>query len=412
MLRWDGRVDDGGDDDIDDWMKRRNADVAKLNNPEAEASGRDAWEAATRDGTNITAQTPLDLRSLGAAQLACGPSPTANEVMQQLRAGARGAQDAVFLGHANEIGSAVGAIPAWLSGEPVGARYQTLLQQGRDQDRFDEIHYPVARGVGEVVGTVGSLLATDGLAAAAAPRFASRAYSAARTLPSLTATGRARLAAGGAGVGLAGQGYSDVLSRHTSNWRDYASSAFSGAAAVSSAPKIGAVYAGGLGGGARYLADVALNGVQPQVDQMGRDIATGGYLGFAGRVAGEGESNALDIRAKGRLGEALTRARLALDGEEVVGRQQTIKLAQGRSTRPDFTLRPDPNTGKPRWPDGKFGPTARPTNSQKLAEEFFPGSYQYYHWMPRQVGQVLGSTLSAFGVPMLNRSDDPAAVSP
>jgi hypothetical protein len=183
MLGWPTRVDDGEDDDIADWMARRNADVANLNDPEADTAGRDAWNAATRDGTNIAAQTPLDLRSLGVAQLACGPSPAANGVWEQVRAGARGAQDAVFLGHANEVGSAIGSIPALFSGDSVGGRYQALLQQGRDQDRFDEIHYPVARGVGEVVGTIGSLVATDGMAAAAAPRFAARAYSAARAMP-------------------------------------------------------------------------------------------------------------------------------------------------------------------------------------------------------------------------------------
>lgn len=391
-------------------MERRNDWVARLADPETEAAGRDAWDASTRDGTNVDAQTPLDLRSLGAAQLACGSPPNANDGLQQLRAGARGAQDAVFLGHANEVGSALGSIPALFSGEPVVARYQSLLQQGRDQDRFDEVHYPVARNVGEVVGTVGSLLATDGLAAA--PRLVGSASQAARTLPSLTARGRVRLAASGAGVGLAGQAYSDVLSDHPSSWRDYVSSAISGAAVASSAPKIGAVYAGAFGGGSRSLADSTLNGAWPQVDQMARDATAGGYLGLGGQVAGERGSNALDIRAKGRLGENLTRAKLALDGEEVMGEQQTVKLGPRRSTRPDFTLAPDPITGRPRFPEAKFGPTARPTSSQRLTEKFFPGSYQYYYWMPQDVGRIIGSAATPFGVPMLDRSDDTAMASP
>jgi hypothetical protein len=411
-MGWAGRIDDSDDDEIQDWMGRRHAAVLKLNDPETEGAGRDAWDASTRDGTSIAAQTPLDLRLLGAARRACEPGPTANDVIQQLRAGARGAGDAILLGRENEIGSVVGSIPALFRGEPVGPRYQALLQRGRDQDRFDEIHYPVARGVGEVAGTVASLVATDGLAAAAAPKFASSAYSAARAIPALTVQARARLAAVGAGVGFAGQAYSDALAGRRSNWRDYLSSATSAAVVASSAPRIGAIRAGGLGGGARYLASAALNGTRPQVDQLGRDIAAGGYLGFVGQLAGESESNRLDIRDKGRLGENLTQARLALDGEEVVGRQQTVKLGPRRSTRPDFTLRPDPRTGKPRFPDGKFGPTARPTNSQRLTESFFPGSYEYYYWMPHHVGQILGSTLSGFGIPMLDRSDDPAAVSP
>ena len=54
-------------DDIDDWMARRNAEVARR--PDAEAAGREAWNQATRSGQNLGAARPNDLVRLGVQSL-------------------------------------------------------------------------------------------------------------------------------------------------------------------------------------------------------------------------------------------------------------------------------------------------------------------------------------------------------
>jgi hypothetical protein len=408
MLGWSMRNDGGEVDDIADWMARRNADVATLNDPDTDAAGRDAWNVATRDGTNVAAQTPLDLRSLGAVQLACGPSPAAGGVWQQVRAGARGAQDAIFLGHANEIGAAMGSVPALISGEPVGPRYQALLQQGRDQDHFDEVHYPVARGVGEVAGTIGALVATDGMAAAAAPRFAAGAYSAARAMPAMTRAERASVALGGAGMGVAGQGVADFTAGRTPDWRDYVASGLDGATVTSGAARIRPVLAAASGAGVRSAADAVLHRRAPDIEQMSADMVGAGYLGGAGGVVGERGSNRLDWRVKGKLGERLSDAKSVAQGNPPARWQFRQPLENGQTTVVDSGLTHGPQD----FVESKFGPTARLRGPQIAAHQQFPGRYRDDYWMPSHVGKITGSVLAAFGVPMLDQPGVPDPRSP
>jgi hypothetical protein len=400
MLGWPTRSDDSDDQDIAEWMARRNADVANLNDPEAESAGRDAWNAGTRDGTNVAAQTPLDLRSLGAVQLACGPSPAAGGVWQQVRAGARGAEDAVFLGHANEVGSALGSIPALVSGDPVGARYEALLRQGRDQDRFDEIHYPIARNIGEVVGTVGALAATDGLAAAAIPKFGAAAFSAARAMPAMTRTERASIALGGAGLGVLGQGYSDILSDHRSPWTDYVSSALGGAGATSTAARMGPMLGGASGAMIRSFSEGALNDRLPDLTDTSHDMVGAGYLGAFGKVVGEQESNRLHSWDKGDLGEAMSDLKSYAQGNPTIARQVPKRVSNGGRTVVDSI-----NRGPQPYVESKFGPTANLSPSQRAWQADNPGQVRNDFWMPHHVGQITGSVLSSLGVPMIDGWD-------
>lgn len=400
------RTDDDDVDDVADWMARRNAHVANLNDPQADAAGRDYWNVATRDGTNIAARTPLDLRSIGAVQLACGSSPAAGGVWQQVRAGARGAQDAIFLGHANEVGAAMGSVPELISGEPVGPRYQSLLQQGRDQDQFDEIHYPVARGVGEVAGTIGALVATDGMAAA--PRFAASAYSAARAMPAMARTERASVALGGAALGVAGQGAADLIAGRTPDWRDYVASGVGGALTTSSVARIRPVLAAASGAGARSAADAALNGRVPDIDQMSADMVDAGYLGGVAGLVGERGSNNLDWRVKGKQGERLSDAKSVAQGNLPTRWQFRQPLANGRWTVVDSALKRGPQD----FVESKFGPTAKVRGPQIAAHKQFPGRYRDDYWMPSHVGQITGSMLAAFGVPMLDQPSEPQPSAP
>ena len=62
-------------DDIGDWMARRNADVHHFAR-DAEATGRKAWEQATRTGENLAAMRSSDLAVLGAKMLKGGGPPS------------------------------------------------------------------------------------------------------------------------------------------------------------------------------------------------------------------------------------------------------------------------------------------------------------------------------------------------
>jgi hypothetical protein len=63
-----GAFDD--DDDIDDWMAQRNAEVAGRD--AAETAGRDAWDQATRSGKELDAPQPSDVVRLGTPAISAG----------------------------------------------------------------------------------------------------------------------------------------------------------------------------------------------------------------------------------------------------------------------------------------------------------------------------------------------------
>jgi hypothetical protein len=411
--RWDDHQGPDDDGDINTWMPWRTDQAAKLNSPEAEVAGRDAWNASTRSGENLAAKTPSQLRALGATETA-NAQPVAPAIgadligprnADRLRAAARGSVDAALGGHGDDAEAFVGALPGLFSGKGFGPSYNAARQRARIQDRFDEQNYPVSRGAGEIVGTVGSLLATDGLAAAAVPRFAMEGSAFAR-MPALTKAEIWKAQAAGAGLGVVGQAASDVGAGRRPDPRDYASAALGGAAMASAAQGASPTFAAAAGAAATAASKSALRGRAPTVAQVAGAMTGAGYFGAAGQVVGERGSNGLDWRDKGKLGENLTEIRLRAQGEKIVARQQHVGLGQRRSTRPDFTLTPDPVTGAPRWPDGKFGPYARPSNSQQLAETIYPGSYRYYPWMPSHVGKITGAALSAFGSPLFQRPTD------
>ena len=246
MRLWPGDdLDDG--DDVERWMAKRAADVAQLNDPQSDAAGRDAWATATKQGYDLSASTPFDVRALGAAQLACGnpPSDALDQMIERARAAGRGATDAVLLGHGDEAEAAVRSLPALFSDQPITSRFHQMMQSARDQDQYDQIHYPLSRGLGEAAGTALDVVATDGVAAAMAPRLAATAVGHARDVqhdPGKSRPGRDGTRAYRSGrhgcalrppVGLAG------LCRRSAGWRGNGCHGWAFSAGANRGPRLG-----------------------------------------------------------------------------------------------------------------------------------------------------------------------------
>jgi hypothetical protein len=56
---------DAGPSDIKNWMAQRQSDVQRLLQG-AEAAGRGLWAQSTKTGQNLPAQSPQDVKALGA----------------------------------------------------------------------------------------------------------------------------------------------------------------------------------------------------------------------------------------------------------------------------------------------------------------------------------------------------------
>lgn len=397
MKTWrDDDLDDG--DDIETWMARRAGDVAKLNDPQSESLGRDAWATATRNGHDLSAPTPGDVRALG-AQIACAPNLTvvADDFLPRAKAAGRGVVDAVAMGHGDEVEAGVRSIPTILSGGPIGSRFHQFLDEANSQDRYDQAHYPISRGTGELIGTGLALLGTDGAAGAMVPRLTT---STARTVSAMTGLERTNVALAGAGAGVAGQGLNDLLSGRLSDWRGYASSALGGATTAAAGGSLSPTYAAALGGAIASTANGLLNG---QADLTGVEHAAvgAGYLGGAGRVAGERRSNSLHFRDKGKLGEALSDAKSFARGNPVVDTQVRQNLTNGRWTVLDSVLANGPEDAV----ESKFGPTASLSKNQRAYQGQNPGRLRVDYWMPSHVGQIAGRALSILGAPTIDWAD-------
>ncbi|HLZ73986.1 hypothetical protein [Phenylobacterium sp.] len=398
MRLWsDGELDD--DSDISSWMAKRAGDVARLNDPQSEAAGRDAWAAATQRGADLSAPTPLDVRALGAAQLACGspPSSSLDELVERARAVGRGATDGVLFGYGDQAEAAIGSVPALFTGQPVGSRFHQLVQAARDQDQYDQIHYPLSRGLGEAGGTALDILATDGAAATIAPRLATTAV---RAMPALSNATRARVALGGAALGVVGQGATDVLSHHPSGWRDYVGAAAGGGAMAASGGRLRPVPTAALGAGVTSTLDGLLNR-DFDSENVGHSMVAGGGFGGVGQLAGEYWSNGLRPWQKGKLGEALSDAKSFFEGNPTAERQVPRSLSGGGRTILDSTLVDGPVEAT----ESKFGPWARPTPNQLRYQAQNPGTVRNDHWMPPHVGQIAGQGLSALGLPAVDWAD-------
>jgi hypothetical protein len=389
-----------GLNDIETWMKQRAADVARLNDPGAELLGRNLWASTTQTDAPISAPTPSDVRTLGASQLDCGPqtATTLNAALERARAAGRGAEDAVLVGYGDNVEAGLRSIPSLFSGAPIGSSYEGFLRQAQDQDSYDQAHYPLSRALGEVAGTGLALIGTDGAAAALVPKLTT---SAARAMPALTGVERGRLALGGAGAGVVGQGAFDTLTDHSSGWRDYVGAALGGATVAATGGRLRPVPTAALGGAVASATDGLLNNGQIDPTGVEHSMVAAGYLGGAGQAAGERGSNGLDFRDKGKLGESLSRMKAFAQDNHVTSSQVRQTLANGKTTILDHVL----SFGPQDVLESKFGPKAVIRPNQKAFMAQSPDRMAVQYWMPAHVGKIAGGAFATLGLPGIDWAD-------
>lgn len=315
------------------------------------------------------------------------PTPFASSAVQQGRAGVSGAVDAFTMGAADPVTSAVRATftpgaNAWID------RYGANMRVAQAQDQYDAQAYPVARMVGQGVGTVGAVAALGATGLAAAGAVGRLAPTAGRLVPQV---GHVLRVAGatGAGAGIAGQSISDLASGRLSPVTDYVGAGVGGGIGGLSAPYVGATQGGAIAGGAIPAAQAIFSGRLPSVDEVSQG-AVGGAL-FGSIVGGIGAKRAgdLSVHAKGRLGEQLSRANTYLRGEipSPIKAKPRVVL-EGGSRRNGYIV-PDQQTNTGRLVEAKFGERAGLSRNQMRAiKEGVPLNVE--SWLDRDIAAVFG----------------------
>jgi hypothetical protein len=417
---------------IEQWIPERE-DLRRLTQV-AEAKGRAVWNDATRAGKRVLATQPSDVIRLGKRALQEGrsvPAATkyvgvaqrigttigdtaraqggrivaavrpstqaaqkaAREIAAAVRpaveptyASVRGAQDALTLGLGDVSWAAAGAALDRLSGKDFQDAYATRIQREHERDRYDAQHHGAARLVGQVGGTALQVLATGGIGGAATTglRMSRAAPLLARELGVISGAG--------AGAGVLAQSEADTLSGRTGTLGDYAGAALGGAIAAPLALRLRAGPAAGVGGVVTSLAQDGFNGrlrsgadIEAAV-QNARQAALLGAL--VGGVASGGAANwvdALPIRAKGELGEALSRVRTAARGQRTAAGPKTRELLP----REGYIVPDSRSIGS----DGlvldiiesKFGKRARLSHGQARALDELT-NFRLDHFLPRDIG--------------------------
>jgi hypothetical protein len=140
----------------------------------------------------------------------------------------------------------------------------------------------------------------------------------------------------------------------------------------------------------RDVYDSVNRGVAKRLGEIG---GVGLALGDVG-VLGAESSAALPIRAKGVLGEGLSAAKTVLKGDWPVGFQVRHALQNGLKTVVDH------DTAKGISVEAKFGPWARLTKNQRMAQAQWGDLYRVDRWGPRHVGGIAAGAaapVAAFG---------------
>jgi hypothetical protein len=305
-----------------------------------------------------------------------------------LGAGWNAGVNTATLGLADKVGAASAATLSALRGQDWYNRYKDVRDQQTARDQFDASHHAFARRVGQAVGTIAGIAATDGLTAApaASARIAFTAPELEPTVASMIRYLRPWGAAAGvgAGAGVVGQGAADAASGHISDPQTYASDALGGAAGgigtLARSPALGAAADAVVNGAAHS----ALTGQPISPIDMAENALAGGYLGLLGHVAGTQWADNLDWREKGRLGEFMAKRTSNILGDDVA-KGLRFDVSGGK------TLSDHVADGAP--VEAKFGYKARLSKRQNEAFNELP-DYRVYHFLPPDVGRITGGLLA------------------
>lgn len=390
-----------------DYYRRRRREVEELGR-QAEAAAHKVYGDALRAGRELVLRTPAEVARYGADVLAgrkpppaaapkavavtvksaaAKPKPVARpapasavqRTVDQGLAAARGAQDAFTLGLGDRAYAGVRALNDAANGADLGAAWQSRMSAERARDQYDARNYRAARTVGEVVGTglgfaalgpVDAVLSGGVRIAQAAPMIAREA---------------AVLGGVGAGGGVAAQALMDIQNRRLSSAGDYLGSAAGGAAAAVASAKGRPGQAGAIGGATTAVTQDVLNGRPADWGDASRAALAGGYMAAPFGLAGRRYSDGLPMTEKGKLGEAMGRVRTAANGRMPVQGGERVKLPGGKIT----VL--DEGDSLAYMSEQKFGRSIRRLSpNQQKAYDYFGDRYRVDHFLPRDVGVVVG----------------------
>ncbi len=274
-------------------------------------------------------------------------------------------------------------------------RYQANLAREQARNAYDAEHRSAAQAVGNLAGTGLGLFAMGPMegAPAAASRLAGAAKLTGRELAAI-------LAAGGA-TGLGVNMVSDAATGHTSTLGDKLGAVVGGVAGAGAAVTMGPARSGAIGASVTSAAQDYFNGRPISLQGAGESALGGNLLGGGWGMVGRVASNALAPVLKGKLGEAMGSARSMINGlDREVG-------PKGRETIGDSRRYwyPDGRSGDVRFED-KFGEGATLSPNQALARDRLGPNFLLYHFLPSDVGRILGMPAAAVAPHMVETQDD------
>lgn len=328
---------------------------------------------ARRGGSRSSAQSPATRLSTGYRTL----TGALREGSLQFDTAARALANTVSAGGADSLAAGLDSLTQ--TGNL--SRYQANLNAEHARNQYDAQHRQIAQHIGQ---TIGVILPFAGPSAAFA-RLPSAAAISAREL--------AAMAAAGGGVNAGMQYLTDVATGRAPSVRNELGAVAGGAAGAVAAPFVGAGKAGAVNGAVTSAAQDLLNGRPVSLDHMGESALLGRAAGHVAGRAGTEAADALSSASKGRLGEELGSARSAVNGRPVQPGSKARDLIG--------------DTGKYWYPDGvsgdtrfeyKFGPWARLSSNQTLAQDVLGQDFQLYHFLPQDVGAILSVPAAGMGV--------------
>lgn len=325
------------------------------------------------------------------------------EAGMQADAFMRGAADVLTFTKADEIAAGLNAAgataiskvtPGKGDDQPFSQRYEAELAAQQGRDAFDKTYRPAARTGGQVAGAALGLAASNLGNGAALVRMLPKGARIVRNAQSvkrlgLDMRGMTRLSAvGGGAVGGATQLATDISRGELSDIRDYAGSTLTGIAGGVAGRFGGLKAAGAVAGGLtpvmQSLASGEAASASDVIDRAAHGAFSGAVTGRAAGAVGKYGSSALPSKLKGDLGEGFSYLKsIARDGKPPTT-QVPIRVGK-HETIADQVLR----DGKTLL-EAKFGRWARLSRAQRAAWRAYGPDYLIDHYLPEDVGRVLG----------------------
>ena len=349
----------------------------------------------------VAASGKPPISTFGSQSAMQSQQPTTNALMA-VDAFMRGAADTLSIGKADEIAAgldaAVATVPDVLFRgkglEEFDQHYQDRLEAQQKRDRYDEVHRPAARSLGQFAAAAAGLTLGGGLASRAAlsmlptgARLARNALPVARL--GLDMRGVNTFAAAGGGfTGAVDQLAADLSKGEFSGARAYAASTLAGVAGGVAGRYLGPTGAGTVAGGLTPILRSTSEG-KPSLEGAAEAAAFGAVEGAAvGRAAsalGKYGASALPPKWKGRLGESMSLVKSVARDGRIPKLQQRINVGPRQNTIADQVLE-----GGAALLEAKFGRWAKLSKPQKAAMRQFGPKYIIDHYLPKDVGRVLG----------------------